>query len=384
MITSPAPRYKFAGVLLDDDDRALMLSDDLTALHYRLELNKPGISIVTVRDGHPLLDHLVENRIFQVFLYYNVGIFTEPFRDFVGLYRDRQRTTDQDGNIYHLLYFPGINEILSRNIVAWPSGVANRSRWGNQQAAIIANDVVRYNCTSQATTANGRIRDASPVKGITIGAPATTPQIDYTAPGRPVLEVLNELAAAGGFDFELYKGDYTGVGNPPVYTFMTGAGLLPTAEDMSGDVIFDLALDNVRAGAAGGDRQRERTVAVVAGQGEGSGRAFVVRTGANHSSANDYEVFVDARDLSETGELESRGDAQLAELRAKDFLSVEIIPSRGYPYRPLTIVNTVSYALGYLVTVQFGGAAVTKKISAVDVEFTQTQRPNIRLELTDV
>ncbi|MFN8493853.1 MAG: hypothetical protein U0350_40015 [Caldilineaceae bacterium] len=145
--------------------------------------------------------------------------------------------------------------------------------------------------------------------------------------------------------------------------------------DLSSSVFFDMSLDNVRQINLNGDRLREKTVAIVGGQGDGAARTFVVRTGANQAVTNDYEIFVDARSNKDS-ELSALGDARMGELRARTNLNAEIFESIGYRYKR-------DYNHGDLVTVNFAGTSARKKIDGVEVKFDQDQNSNVKLELID-
>lgn len=96
--------------------------------------------------------------------------------DFLGIYRDRQIAIDNDGTLYHLLYVPGTMEILSRYVTGYPTGVVGKSYWAGARLSVIANDVVRWNCTAEATTANGRIRNATVIRNLDDQGPSAAHQ----------------------------------------------------------------------------------------------------------------------------------------------------------------------------------------------------------------
>ena len=204
------------------------------------------------------------------------------------------------------------------------------------------------------------------------GAIGGTPVVDFTiGPGRNVLEVLQELAPISGFDFQVDKDSFT----PSELWCEQAAGQLGT--DKSANIIFDLNLDNVASANLNGDRLREKTVAIVGGQGQDSSRTFVTRTGDNHSATNDYEFFIDARTAGTTIELNTIGDAKLGELKARSQLNAGVAASFGYMYKR-------DYGLGDLVTVKFGNVSATRKIDRVEVKFDQDQRVDIQIGFADV
>lgn len=366
--------YIYQTRIYDASGNMIGLYDDLVSLNYRKIVNGIGMAILTVPDTHPLIAQLVDDLLLQVNLIYlspSNGIIYK--QDFVGLYRDKQIATDDDDLSHYLLYFVGTNDVLSRNIVAYPSGVNNKSQWTGQNIHVIAKQIVQNNCTSAlATTANGRLRNANPVRSLIAnlgsGHDPTTPTINYSCAYRNVLEVVQELAQLGGFDFEVYFDKSSS--NSLVYLQYDLMGT-----DKHTTIIFDLSLDNIASANVDGERLREKTVAIVGGDGTGSGRTTSIHTGANQSASDDYELFIDARASAST-ELDSIGDAKLDELAARTSVNVNISPSSGYLYNR-------DYDLGDLVTASYQGIQETKKITTVEVTFDQEQNSKIRIELSN-
>jgi len=370
--------------VLDDANQAIAVYDDLAEVSYRKQCNRIGLAVLTVPEGHPILDLVTDDVIINIYITFpymasGPSRVTYAYRqtwvvDFEGLYRDKQIATDANGNIYYLLYFPSMMEILSRYIVAWPGGVDGRSAFSGLSLAIVATQIVLYNCTDQATVANGRLRTATVIHDLFgyVGAIAGTPVRDYTVGNRNVLDVMQELAPICGFDFDVVR--RTTAGYEHEYFVKQYLGQLGT--DRSTTMIFDMALDNLSAANMLGDRLREKTEAIVGGPGEGATRSFSLRTGDNSSATNEYEVFVDASAEPTTAKMEAVGDARLGELKATAKVSASVISSRGYVYGQ-------HYRHGDLVTVQIGDTSVVRKIDAVDVTFSQNQRVDVRLEFAN-
>lgn len=366
--------FLYQARVYDASNNLLAIYDDLTSLYYKKQVNHVGMSILTVPETHDLVDRLTDDLLLEIFLIYDplgAGLVAAQ-SDYLGLYRDKQIATDGDGNIYYLLYFPSTIEILSRYTIAWPAGTNDKTQWTSTRLAVIANNIVQYNCTEEATAANGRIRDATRIRTLNDqGAIAGTPTVNYTVSNRNVLEVMQELAPICGFDFDVVRNG----GTPANLDYKQYTGQL--GSDLTASIIFDLALDNVANANLNGDRLREKTAALVGGQGEGSARTFVTRTGDNYGSTNDYEFFVDARTAGTTIELNTIGDAKLGELKARSQLNASVAPSFGYMYKR-------DYGLGDLVTVKFGNVSATRKIDRVEVKFDQDQRADIQIGFADL
>lgn len=363
--------------ILNGSDEVTAIYTDFTALYYKKAVNQIGMAILTVPEDHPIIATLTDDLLLEIYISYRNAVDIVSHysitwsKDFMCLYRDYQIATDEDGNRYYLLYFPGIMDILSRNVIAYGAGVNDKTQWTLQHLDIIADDMVRWNCTPDATTINGRLRDASIIRSLEAGGFfAASPIVDFTASNKNVLEALQEIANIGGFDFDIER-DNSVPGNMLFTEYQNQLGT-----DRSTTVIFDPALDNVAKANLSGDRLREKTVAIVGGVGTGTGRDYSIRTGANQSASNDYEIFIDAR-TSTTAELPTIGDARLSELQAKRQLDFEIAPSLGLIYKR-------DYGLGDLVTGSFGDYSATKKIHTVEVRFDQDQLAAVRIELEDV
>lgn len=371
--------YKYQVRVFDDSDNCLAVYDDLISCYYKKQVNSPGIAIFTVPEGHDILNYAIDDTLMEVWIsYYNPYVGSPQVKwtqswtsDFLGLFRDRQIATDGDGNVYHLLYVLGAAEILGRYVSGYPTGAPGKSQWPGERLSVICNDVVRWNCTEEATTANGRIRNATRIHLLhDAGAISGTPTVNYSLPpGRNVLEFMQELAPICGFDFDVIR--RIGVVGQLEYRQFAGQ----RGTDRSADVIFDLALDNVAAANLDFDGLREKTVAIVGGPGEESNRAFVVRVGANYSTTNDYEFFVDAR-ASKITELADIGDARLGGLQARLQMNNIARLSKGWVYKR-------DFEHGDLVTVQFAGLAETKKVGVTEVKFDQGQQVEIRMEFVE-
>ena len=378
--------HRYQVRVLNSSDQVEQLFDDLISVYYKKEVNRVGVAILTVPEDHPLAVALIPNPVQDTLIEIALSYRAKPDSDqnfgqswavdFSCLYRDYQISTDADGNRYCLLYCPGLNDILSRNIIAYKAGTNNKSQWTGAELAVIANDIVRWNCTADATVVNGRIRAAAVVRGLSDdGAVAGSPVVDYAASYKNVLEILQDLAPICGFDFQVFRN----AGTPGVLHAHQYAGQLGT--DRLGGVIFSPYLGNVALANLNADRMREKTVAIVGGAGEGAARTISVRTGVNDTTWNDRELFIDARNNT-TAELPTIGDEKLAGLQAKEKLNVvDIAPSLGTVYLR-------EFVMGDIITATFGsgfaGVTQRQKIQSVEVRFDQSQDCKISIGLVNV
>lgn len=373
MTNQALSQHTFYIEVRDSSGALIGAHDDGISLNYVNRVNQIGMMIWTVPDGHAVLSQLVDDLYFLV----RIGIpqvSTTPFAfitwydDFIGVYRDRQISTDEFGNLYHILYIPHANEVLTRSIVAFPSGTSGNSVFSAEDIGTIITNVVLDNVTSGVDAE--RLRSIDVIPGIASDVPPVVgTSIDYSCAWRPTPEVINELAELAVMDFAVVWENLSGVTLRVKY--FTGQ----LGDDLSATVLFDLGFDNVGQSSLNSQRMQEKTVAIVAGEGEGAARDTAVRTGTNYSTTNSYEVLVDARGKA-SGELNAFGDARLSTLEAKTSVDAEIIQSQGWLYKR-------DYDLGDLVTVRFRDVAETRKIHFVSVTFQQDGRTSIKIGLED-
>lgn len=340
---------------------------DFLALSYQRRVNAPGLLSFTLPGDHPVLSDIEHNS--QVIVYrrnpeMGLAAWTP---DFYGLYRGQRRQhTDHD---LFVAACPGVLTMLAWRIIAWKAGVTNRSRFDDKPAETIMKTLVQYNAGASATTANGRIRDGV-IEGITVAADGGFGNvISKGCAYENLLEALQEIAAIGGGDFDLVK---TGAAT---WQFRWYTGQRGT--DRTDSVLFALERGNMAAPEYTHDRVDERTVCIVAGQGEESDRAVEVRTGPDYAADNDIETFVEASDLTTTAGLQSRGDTELEESRARQQFEFGVLQTPGCFYG-------VHYTLGDLVKARYGPVSLTQKIVGISVSVDKKGVEGIDVELEAV
>ena len=172
-------------------------------------------------------------------------------------------------------------------------------------------------------------------------------------------------------DFDLVKTGAT------AYEFRWYTGQLGT--DRSASVTFAMERGNMANPTYKETRLKEKTVACVYGQGQGSDRDYVTRTGTNyHVSDNNIELYVDARnvDFGDTSGLNAKGDLKLDELEARSAFKFDVLQA------PATLYG-VHYFLGDLVTAMnpFTGASYTLMVDQVTVDFNNTKGEDITVDM---
>lgn len=360
--------------------------DDFVQLSAKYMLNKGGMIVVVFPDGHPILNHLVLDNLFRVTYtspnwlslhallpnFHTNSYSTQTSVFMYGLYRDRQVTMDESGNIYHMLYLMEPIEVLSRYISGFPTGSGGKSEWAATRLSVIANDIVRWNMTAEATVANGRIRDAPVIRGLEdMGAIAGTAEVDFKLePGSDLLDAIKSIAKIAPFNFSVEVNALTS--DLEVHQSPITGGTLGT--DLRDAIRFHLHLDNIKRASSGGDSLAEKTVAIVGGGGEGASRTFVVRTGEGYSTPeNDKERWVNAS-TNTNDELPAIGDQALAKAQARGRYSTDIGVSQGYvPFRDFNV--------GDLVTAFVGDSSSEQRVTSVELVFDQTQKTQVYIEL---
>jgi hypothetical protein len=320
------------------------------------QVNSPGLLRLELPADHPSLPLADKTQV--VVWRRDTRHDVDWYREFVGLFRDEEhiRTTSKRTTV---LLCPGLMSILGWYHVLWDANTANRTVFTTAKAETVMKTLATYNATSSATTGNGRDRTA-PLYGISVEADAAGGNtIDWTASRtHTLLEELQAIAKVAGGDFDL---EYTN-GTTRTFTFYSGQ----LGDDLSATVTFAENLGNMDNIKFQRTRSTERTAAVVGGQGAESSRDIVVRTGANYSSGNDIETFVDARNVAKgsTAALQARGDKRLDELEARDVFTFDVVQTDGIYYQG-------SYRLGDLVSaVRPDDVKVTQQVYRVVLDYT--------------
>lgn len=338
---------------------------DFLELAYTKEVNSPGLLAFELAGNHALAAALADKWQVEIWRR-NLALGVDWYADFYGLFREPDKEGVDPG--IFTARCPGQLSILSWRIVGWKADTANRSKFINQPAETIMKTLVDYNLASNATVANGRVRDGA-MTGITVQADAAGGNsVDWFCAYANLLETLQGLARVGGGDFDLVK---TGAAT---WEFQWFSGQLGT--DRSADVIFANEFGNMANPRFQTLRLNESTVAIVGGQGEGSARAIAIRTGANYDEDdNNIEVFVDARSEQTTAGLNAKGDEKLDELKASDTFTWDALQMQDLMYG-------VDYFLGDLVTVRnpFTAENVTQKINKVTVSLDSGGNEAISVE----
>ena len=261
----------------------------------------------------------------------------------------------------------GFNALLADRIVAWKSGVSNRSQFSAVAAETVLKTLFDYNLGSSATTANGRLLGGVLTGATTAATGSNGNTISLSVSGQNLLTAMQRVQEVAGGDFDLV---FTA---PATYTYTWYTGQRGT--DRTTSVIFSVANGTIGSLRIVTDRIADYTAAVVAGQGEGATRSFVTRPASLPTGLNLREAWVDARNQSTTAEYTESGDIVLAEVeRQRSRVEARILQSEALRYGR-------EYFLGDLVSVYTGSTTLTRKVQSIGIRFASDGSESIDVGL---
>jgi hypothetical protein len=186
--------------------------------------------------------------------------------------------------------------------------------------------------------------------------------------GDNLLEAVEGLCAAKNYGFRIFRDE----GNNLALDFYKGVDRSMSQSERP-RVLFSAEYDNLRATAYTLDKQGYKTVALVAGEGEGTARRrTTVSRAVDQEGLHRRELYVDARDVSSNegeitdseymAQLAERGDTGLSEAPIVQSMEGEIVPGQMHTYKQ-------DYFLGDIVTVmdKYGVQADTQVLEVVEV-----------------
>jgi hypothetical protein len=288
-------------------------------------------------------------------------------RAYVGILRDWDIATDDDGITTMEYRCPGENHILSWRSVLYPANTNNRSSFSGVAAETLYKTLVQYNLTSDASIANGRQRDGDLLAGMGYDISNAADgglgnEISAAFMSGNVLAVMQKLAERGGGDFALrWQG-----GDAWEFDFYLGQ----LGQDKSSGaerVLFSLATDTMskprlqRRGA-------RATAAVAGGQGEDDLRMIEVVSGPDYAADYDFEMFVDARNEKTAPGIAFQGQQKLEGTRIAESLSFGVLQTSRQFYSPVPVTGRKTYKAGDLVLVDYGGESM-RKIESITVNW---------------
>lgn len=235
---------------------------------------------------------------------------------------------------------------MAERLVEPPAGESH-----DRQTGVAAETAIKHYLRAHAGDLASPARQ---VPGLVVAADAAQ-GVTVTAAGRfqTVLDLVREIGLLAGLGWEILYDPGTGD-----FRFDVTVGI-----DRSASVFFDFAFETLERTDELDSVIDAKTVALVAGQGEGTARDLVTRwSGAEPTGFERREAFLDARDveLGATTLLEQRGDAFLAATGAETSLEADVHQYGGFRYRE-------HWDVGDLVTVRNAERALSYPARVVEV-----------------
>lgn len=343
---------------------------DFQEISYSRVVNGTSTLRITVDFSSRIIADLEPYDIFEVWME-NKSLGMAEHLDFEAIWRGIAISTNADGITTAILTCPEQLSILDYRVVAWPSGVANRSTFSSVPAETLLKTLVDYNCTSLATVANGRTREGDLATGMgmtIISAPdlGTGNVISKTFSNKGLLPSLLEMAQIGGGDFTLIR--QTGATWEFEFHTPTVGEDKRTGADR---VEFSLSKGNMRNPRLTIQNVNEKSIAITGGQGKGSDRLYANVQGINYSADNDLELYKDARNQVDPVALADSGLADLnARERQRVIFDFDVIQTDAVFYSLVSVVGSKTYREGDYVTVVYAGTDYDRVVSDINIRIT--------------
>ena len=208
---------------------------------------------------------------------------------------------------------------MAERLVEPPAGESH-----DRQTAVAAETAIKHYLRAHAADLAAPARA---VPGLVVAADAARgPTVTVNGRYQSVLDLVREIGLLAGIGWEITYDPGSGD-----FRFDVTVGV-----DRTASVFFDFAFETLERWEELDSVIDAKTVAVVAGQGEGTARDLVIRwSGSEPAGFNRREAFLDARDveLGETTVLEQRGDAYLAATTGETSLEADVHQYGGFRYR---------------------------------------------------
>lgn len=336
----------------------------LTSITCENVVNGVGSHAITIKGDLSMAD--------EIGLDYIAEIWRKPpgssawVQVYVGLHRTWVWSSDSKGEEQFTSYGHGLNGLLSRRIIAAYAGSAGSDKTGKAEQVIKA--YVNENLGPGA--AAGR-----QFPGMTVQASGSGGN-DWqgSRSWRNLLEVCQDLAYAGGGDFQIIS---TG---PATFEFRWYTGQLGTSRIIgsSTPIVFSPQRNNMLQPVLSVNHGQEFNVVYVLGPGEEAARLVIVASNAAAVALSPWNRIEVARQATNESTPEALADVGVAELRsgvASDAITFSVVQTPECAYG-------VHYFLGDIISALYR-KRVDKKIVRVTVNVS-ADKEDIQVELADV
>jgi hypothetical protein len=325
---------------------------DFHWLDYQTRVNYPGGLKFSLAGDNPILASVQSGWRADVWRILPNGVWNRDLIGFIDgldwVYSDKATVT---------ISASGPLSLLSKRRVAYYANTPDRTAFTAAKAETIAKTLVNYNIGANATVANGRMLDGvNPLISVEADS-ARGNSLDWFCAWADLLETLQDLALAGGGDFDLV---YTGTG----FEFRWYDGQL--GADRTATQVFTLERGNIAEPVYHLSSAKMSNVVVVGGKGEDAERQVRVVQSSDYSAGEHSEAFLDATDVDTDDGLDDRGKAELEGLKTVREFSFQVLQTASSNFG-------VDYGLGDLVKAinPMTGQAVTVKVDSAQVSIAE-------------
>jgi len=348
------------------------ISDFIDDVSSVISVNNFGTMAFVLPERHRVLGYLDIDYRAELYFKYSA---TDWILFFGGLVQ--QFNTQKDLSGKSEITCLGYESLLARRINAYYADTTDKTKFLNKKAETVLKTLVNYNLTSNATVANGRLRDGTsyPSNIITIEADsAGGNNIYYYCAYINILTALQDVCKIGGGDFSFERVDDN--------EFQIKWHNNQLGTDRRNDVIFAIERANMSMPDYRLNKMTERTVAIVGGQGDKSDRDIQIENASWYSADYDYEMFVDSTDVEygDTSGLTDKGLKKLSEARAVESFSFDVLQAESTRFG-------IDYYLGDIVSAinPYNNNTIVQKVKSVGLELRQNgeYRFDVELELFD-
>lgn len=271
-------------------------------------------------------------------------------------YSERNATERSEGDT-QVVKGMTLSGVLGRRITVPPEGEAYDSFKADAESIMLA--LVEHNAIS--TEPNRVIPNLALAQNLHRGS-----RLSWQSRYKPLTDELEQLALASGLGWEITP-DF----DNELYTFGVFEGRDLTIDQYENNpVIFSPDYDNIRMQRTIDSNSGYRSTAIVAGQGEGEERSIAV-VGDEIEGLDRFEIFIDARDISDEAELPGRGTQKLSEYPKLLTLEAEVERLGPFAYKR-------DWELGDIVTIKNNewGLRMNARITAIQ-EVIEPQNHNL-------
>lgn len=252
------------------------------------------------------------------------------FGSYKGVVKHREIDTEDEETIH--IKGKSLSSILGKRITIPPTGQAYDTV--NSNVETIMKAYVMNNCISP-------IDPKRIIPNLILGTNYNRGEnLRYQTRLKQLDEELEKISIASGLGWDIDL-DY----NNKTLIFDVKEGKDLTATQLTNNpVLFSIDFDNIKSQSYIDSDFNYKNVGYVGGQGEGVDRV-IKEVGDNETGLDRIETFIDARDIDDNLDLESRGKLKLAEMGRLQSFESEIVPYSNFKYKE-------DWDLGDIVTIQ--------------------------------